>query len=31
MLEVRADHVVVIGDDGSELGVLRLDDIPSVL
>jgi osmoprotectant transport system ATP-binding protein len=31
MLEVDADHVVVVGDDGAELGVLRLDDVPAVL
>jgi len=31
MLEVDADQVVVIGDDGKELGILRLDDVPSVL
>jgi len=31
MLEVNADNVVVIGDDGRELGVLRLDDVATVL
>jgi osmoprotectant transport system ATP-binding protein len=31
MLEVDADHVVVIGDDGDELGVLRLEGVHSVL
>jgi osmoprotectant transport system ATP-binding protein len=31
MLEVKAEQVVVIGDDGQELGVLRLDDVGKVL
>jgi osmoprotectant transport system ATP-binding protein len=31
MLEVNADQVVAIGDDGREVGVLRLDDVPTVL
>jgi osmoprotectant transport system ATP-binding protein len=31
MLEVQAEQVVVIGDDGVELGVLRLEDVGRVL
>jgi osmoprotectant transport system ATP-binding protein len=31
MLEVDADQVVVIGADGNELGVLRLEDVAAVL
>jgi osmoprotectant transport system ATP-binding protein len=31
MLEVNADQVVVIGDDGRELGLLRLQDVGQVL
>jgi osmoprotectant transport system ATP-binding protein len=31
MLETGSDHVVVLGDDGGELGIFRLDDAAGVL
>ena len=31
MLEVHADNIVVLDDDGRELGIFRLDDVSTVL